>query len=43
MEIRNALDYVPLQLPPSSGLAQLLVLEDNEAAINMCNEIFFAR
>ena len=34
----QAVDYVPLPLHPSSGLAQLLVLVDNEAVIEMCNK-----
>ena len=38
IEVLQAVDYIPLPLPPSSGLAQLLVLEDNEAVIKMCNK-----
>ena len=34
--VLSAVDYVPLPLPPSSGLAKLFVLEDNEAVIEMC-------
>ena len=36
IDVLSAVDYVPLPLPPSSGLAKLLVLEDNEAVIKMC-------
>ena len=35
-EVLQAVDYLPLPLPPSSGLATLLVLEDNEAVNKMC-------
>ena len=38
LDVLQAVDYVPLPLPPSSGLAQLLVLEDNAAVIKMCNK-----
>ena len=38
LDVLQAVDYVPLPLPRSSGIAQLLVLEDNEAVIKMCNK-----
>jgi hypothetical protein len=36
IQVLTSVDYVPLPLPPSSGLGNLLVLEDNEAVIKMC-------
>ena len=36
IDVLKHIDYVPLPLPPSTGLGQVLVLDDNEAVLKMC-------